>query len=93
MFNYLSLPYCSMGFSPALGTLFLLFWAGVLALWLSTAAEFFLCVFFLPKEPRAGAECFLCVYIQAAKRAILFILFAMSPTKEPCYLAQKRLVN
>ena len=32
-----------MGFSPALGTLFLLFWAGVLALWLSTAAEFFLC--------------------------------------------------
>ena len=43
MFNYLSLPYCSMGFAPWLGSLTLLLWAALLVLWLSAVAEFFLC--------------------------------------------------
>jgi hypothetical protein len=42
MFNYLSLPYCSMGFSPTLGVMVLVLWSGVLAIWLAATAEFFL---------------------------------------------------
>mmetsp|Transcript_26411 Transcript_26411/g.86820 ORF Transcript_26411/g.86820 Transcript_26411/m.86820 type:complete len:423 (-) Transcript_26411:5-1273(-) len=42
LFNYLSLPYCSMGFSPMLALVILVFWSCLVCIWMVCAAEVYL---------------------------------------------------